>query len=563
MSKSILLTQQGLARRAESQPDHQFGDLYPLICRPEWITRALKRVLSNQGSKTAGLDGVSRKDLVTEQQQALFIEELQAELKTKAYQPTPVKRVWIPKPGKSEKRGLGIPTIKDRVVQELLRMIMEPIWESDFLNCSYGFRPNRRTMDCIGRCYQQITKQNKYFWVIEGDIRKCFDRINHNRLIGLLWQRLNDHHLINLVKAFLQAGVIDHRRLKQTHEGTPQGGILSPLLANIYLHELDMWWHNQFGVLTPWERKKRRKAKLGNAVLVRYADDFIFLWNGRHSGALEFRDRLEFFLADKLDLELAKEKTYVTHVTDGFDFLGFHIQRRTPNDNRNWLRVTPTRANIKRFKARIKALTGHYSIWSPVDLRFQQINRLIRGWGNYYQHVNFKVDACNLDWWINQRVLIWLGHKHQKRGVRWLLKQYKVREKVNQYNRWNFGVENNRGDMIYIAKLADIPLTTYRYKRHKHPYLTKYQPYQYETPFVALPATNIDPDEVAWRERKREVLKRDGFSCTVCGTKEGQLDVHHVISKRNSGSDELENLVTLCLKCHQQTKSYGKQPTGS
>src|SRR3990172_7763460 len=224
----VLKTQQSFARKATAQREHHFRDLYHLICRRDWIEQALQYVLSNAGAKTAGVDGISKHDLKTEEEQAAFITKLQADLKAGTYQPMPVKRVWIPKPGKPEKRGLGIPTLRDRVTQELLRMLMEPIWESDFLDCSHGFRPGRRTMDCIYFCYSRIQTQNKYFWIIEGDIRKCFDRINHNILIRLVRQRIADNRIVVLIKGFLKAGIMDDGLFKDTPEGTPQGGILTP-----------------------------------------------------------------------------------------------------------------------------------------------------------------------------------------------------------------------------------------------------------------------------------------------------------------------------------------------
>jgi RNA-directed DNA polymerase len=249
MYEHILKTQRSFARKAQANSEHRFEDLYHLICREDWIRVALEHVLSNTGARAAGVDGINKRHLRTEEQQVEFIQHLRSDLKSGAYQPMPVKRVWINKPGKREKRGLGIPTLRDRVVQELLRMLMEPIWESDFLDCSYGFRPERRTMDCIRVFYNQVQPQNKHFWAIEGDIRKCFDHIHHRILLKLVRQRIADHRIVNLLKAFLKAGLMDGGLFEDTPEGTPQGGILSPLLANIYLHQLDLWWWREFGSL--------------------------------------------------------------------------------------------------------------------------------------------------------------------------------------------------------------------------------------------------------------------------------------------------------------------------
>ena len=254
MYEHILKTQRSFARKGEAVRNHRFEDLYYLICREDWIRTALERVLANRGSRTAGVDGINKDVLKTEAERNAFIEELQSDLKSGNFEAIPVKRTWIDKPSKKEKRPLGIPVIRDRVVQQLLKMLMEPIWESDFLDCSHGFRRGRRTMDCIYTFYSRVHTVNKYYIAIEGDIRKCFDRINHKILLKLVRKRIADRRIVKLIEAFLKAGVMEGKLFQETPEGTPQGGILSPLLANIYLHVLDEWWHEKFNSLSQ-ERK--------------------------------------------------------------------------------------------------------------------------------------------------------------------------------------------------------------------------------------------------------------------------------------------------------------------
>jgi RNA-directed DNA polymerase len=562
----ILKTQRSFARKAEVHKEHRFEDLYHLICRKDWLWTALQHVLSNKGAKTPGVDGISKEDLKTEEQQTEFIESLRNDLKTGTYEPMPVKRQWIDKPGKDEKRGLGVPTIRDRVVQELLRMLMEPIWESDFLDCSHGFRPGRRTMDCIYFFYSRVHTVNKYYIAIEGDIRKCFDRINHKILLKLIRRRIADHRIVNLVKAQLKAGLMDGALFHDTPEGTPQGGILSPLLANIYLHELDMWWWRKFGSLSRREKEKRRQKMQGNAILIRYADDFVILWNGTHQAAFALRDELKQFLWEELRIELSEEKTKVTYLTDGIDFLGFHIQLMFPKDNKPWLRVSPTQANLKKFKAKIKQQTKRGTTFVTSEMRFKSLNRLIRGWGNYYRHVSFKHDARELDFWINKRVLIWLKNKHQGKGVRWILRRYKTREVTGKRNRWNFGVQDSQnGQMVYIAKLSDIPLKKYRRTKPANPYLTSVaipDIVETETPLPTERVLNITPEGVAWREIRKRVLQRDEYRCKECGRNNLPLNAHHIVARREGGTDEMSNLITLCEDCHYQTSSYGRPPNG-
>lgn len=561
---NILKTQRSFARKAQASPTHQFQDLYHFLYRRDWLEAALQSVLSNRGARTPGVDGISKDDLKTPEDQAAFLDDLQEALKTKTYQPNPVDRAWVPKPGKKEKRGLGIPTMRDRVVQEVLRMLFEPIWESDFHDHSCGFRPGKRTMDAIHICRMRIHTQNRYYWVIEGDIRKCFDRINHKVLLRLIRKRIADHRIVKLVEAFLKAGVMDGGLFAETREGTPQGGIVSPLLANIYLHELDMWWWNKYGGLHRNEKKKRRDHKQGNAILVRYADDFIMLWNGTHEGALQLRDEIKTFLWEELHLELSEEKTHVTHVMDGFDFLGFHLQYQTRKGHRPMLIVTPKRDNIERFKAKVKRLTRRSSVLVPVDLRFQQLNSLIRGWGNYYRYANFTHDAKKLDWWISNRVLIWLQAKHKGQGTRAILEQYLVRETRKQYDRKNFAAKDGKGKLRFIARLQDIPILKYRFRKRPNPYLNAagfVPPAEAETPFGDAVPANIGEQRTQWLETRQQAVERDEYRCSICGKDidTTQLHGHHIEARRDGGKDELANISTLCEDCHKKTTTYGQK----
>jgi len=240
----IARKQKDLALLASSKPN--LTNLYPLVYNQEWITQAMWNVLHNSGATTAGVDGKVKTDYYNPKDVTLTTEgEKQIEiicqtLKEDDYHPQPVLRIYIPKAnGKS--RPLGIPTLNDRIVQEALRMVIEPIYESTFLECSYGFRPNRRTMDAIKVCYQKINPSMKYFWVIEGDIKGCFDNINHKILLKLIRKRIADRKVTGLVRKFLRAGYLENGSRYKPEIGTPQGGVVSPLLANIYLHEMDLW----------------------------------------------------------------------------------------------------------------------------------------------------------------------------------------------------------------------------------------------------------------------------------------------------------------------------------
>ena len=219
-----------------------------------------------------------------------FIDTLQAELKARTFRPEPVRRVEIPKPGTHKTRKLGIPTMKDRVVQTLLKMVLEPIWEADFLYFSNGFRPGRCTMDCIQPLYTLFNRHTQYAWVIEGDIRACFDKIPHERLVAEVARRVADRRVLALIQRFLKSGVMVGLELVPSEEGTPQGGIVSPLLANIYLHRFDAWFVDQYTCppgtsKEAWRKERVKGGTKAAAQMFRYADDWIILVRGTKSQA--------------------------------------------------------------------------------------------------------------------------------------------------------------------------------------------------------------------------------------------------------------------------------------
>jgi len=554
----IQLTQHSFAKKALHQPQHRFADLYHLICRKEWIEFALTAVLRNTGSRTAGVDGITKRDFESEQFRTEFIAQLQQDLKQGVYRPSPVKRQWIPKPS-GEKRGLGIPTIRDRTVQMLLKMLLEPIFESDFLECSKGFRPGRRTMDCIAECYSHIHMGHKYFWIIEGDIRKCFDRVHHETLLHLGERRIDDRRIVNLLNAFLKSGVMEDGLISPSLEGVPQGGIISPLLTNIYLHELDLWWWEEVGKLLNYQKTNRRKSGKANYRLVRYADDFIILSNGTKEQAEAIRDAVQQFLWEHLHLELNLEKTHVTHATDGFDFLGFHVQYMRPRDNKPWLRVIPSERSIARLKAKIEEMTSRRRVFDTPLNKVMAINRVLRGWITYYQHVSVKRTATKLDWWVGQRFVGWLEDKH-KLGYRRIKAMYEVQETKH---RKNYGVHNTRGDLVCLFRMADVHLTSYRRRKKPNPYLlddsayTTLPIYESESPLV----DDIwlgQSSQSKWHEIRYQILERDGYRCQRCNSSD-DLDVHHLTARKDKGFDEPDNLVTLCRQCHTETESWGKK----
>lgn len=545
----IRKTQKSFALKALHHKEHRFEDLYHLLCREDWIQAALDQVLRNRGSRTAGIDGITRKHFENEDFRRRFVEELRSELQAGTYKPQPVRRHYIEKDN-GNLRPLGIPTIKDRVVQMLLKMLLEPIWESDFLDCSSGFRPGRRTMDCIAMCYRLITAKHKYYWVIEGDIKGCFDHINHTILLKQVRRRIKDRRILALIDSFLKAGVMEGELFKKTAEGTPQGGIVSPLLANIYLHAFDEWWWKKYGGLTRREKTVRRQNGLANCRLIRYADDFILLTNGTKEQAHQLRDEVQRFLAEELHLELSMEKTHVTHVNEGFCFLGFHIRRYTNprGGHKPVVLVKPSPANVAKLKRKIKDMTSARRGQDSPLLKMIALNRLLRGWIGYYKHVNVKEQADALDHWVYQRMIRWLSHKH-KCGPRKVLAMYQHR----QGGRRNLAVRNEKGELLYLYHMADQRITRYVDRKRQNPYLG-----EDPIPFVAeaeipIPdqAWNGSSQKGQWIEVRLQVLERDGYRCQVCKNAEN-LDVHHIVARQDGGNDSPDNLITLCEHCHRK-----------
>ena len=384
----ITRKQRDLALLAMRKPD-QISGLFPIMCQKEWIMQAMWNVLHNRGAVTPGVDGQIKASYYDARTRSLTpraierVEEIRQALKGGNYRPQPAKRIYIPK-ANGKRRPIGICTLDDRTVQEAIRMVIEPIYESTFLDCSQGFRPNRRTMDAIKVCYQRINPSMKYYWVIEGDIKSCYDSIDHKILLKLLRKRIADRKLVGFINRFLKAGYQENGITQKPECGICQGGVLSPLTANVYLHELDKWWSENYD---PDQNTKnaRRKAGLGNFILVRFADDLIVLSNGTKQATEAMKAEIAEFLRDELKLELSQEKTGITHATEGFDFLGFHIRKYK---SCNGVIIKPTKSNIQSVKDKISRLLDRRKHENSVVNTIYALSPVVRGWANYYRFVN-------------------------------------------------------------------------------------------------------------------------------------------------------------------------------
>ncbi len=330
----------------------------------------------------------------------------------------------IPKPGGKKKRRLGIATVADRVVQASLKLVLEPIFEADFLPCSYGFRPNRRTHDAVAEVHHFASRS--YEWIVEGDIKACFDEISHSALMDRVRQRVGDKRVLALVKAFLKAGILgEDGQLRDSITGTPQGGILSPLLSNVALSVLDEYIARAPGgpAATPYQRAKRRRQGLPNIRLVRYADDWCLLVSGTKAHAEVLREEIAEVLTG-MGLRLSPEKTLVTHVDEGLDFLGWRAQRhRKRGTSKHYVYVYPAKKALHAIMAKVKTRCRQ-NLNQPLEVLLQQLNAMLRGWTTHFRHGCSNATFSYLRAFLWKRLVRWQRRKHPRRTWRYLRRRY-------------------------------------------------------------------------------------------------------------------------------------------
>jgi len=479
--------QRKLATWTVTDTSRKVNRLLRLISHPLWLEKAAEITLSSKGARTPGIDGITKDSLRDRLDE--YLSEIRIDLMKGEYEPSPARRIYIPK-SNGKQRPLGIPTLRDRIVQRAMLMAMEPIWENDFHSLSYGFRPERSVHHAIRTVKLQLTDSNetKGRWVIEGDLSSYFDTVHHRLLMKCVRKRISCQRFNNLLWRFIKAGHVEKNLFCAASQGVPQGGVLSPLLSNIMLNEFDQYldkcylskkarkdrwyWNHSIKVGRKPALAENRKWKPAVSYC-RYADDFVVIVKGTKQEAKEIRDQCRDFLEEILKLNLNMEKTHITHVNDGFIFLGHRIiRKRGPKGNMRVVSGIP-KEKAKAFAHSLsKELSNDYSC-SKID-KVEKLNQKLKGWAQFYRHTDFTaIVYSKIDRIVFWKLAHWLARKYRC-SIKSLLIKWCKQPEPKKAKTWVLFGKTNNGNLcgITLVRLVSSPKLPFRWRLpEKNPYL--------------------------------------------------------------------------------------------
>jgi RNA-directed DNA polymerase len=504
----------------------------------------------NTGKYTAGIDGISMpkgdRDLQDELRHKLLVE---IDISRK---PDAIRRVYIPK-SNGKKRPLGIPTIRDRISQEILRIAIEPIAEYHFSNNSWGFRPKRSCQDAVQQLFKKLSRAISYRYIVEGDIKGCFDNIDHRHIINTLSDWKVPKWATELTRKMLKSGIFFKGELYDSDTGTPQGGVISPLLANVALTSLDNFCLQQYGYTRGDSGYPRQ-----NNPIVRYADDFVIVCKSKRM-AEQVKVEITEHLANEIGLELSEEKTSITHITKGFNFLGFNIRKypdphskKKPKSERKWseykLLIKPQKEKVVEFLRNCKEVLNENKVAKQTSI-IALLNPKLKGWGMFYRHVVSKdtFSKVNHEIWI--KLYFWSKRRHPQKTKSWIVQKYFSR--VNNVK--SVFRDSETGNFLFNINQLTIKRFvmvngTHRVYNNNPETLLYWKKREYTNAYDQINSVKV-----------RRLYKRQNGKCSYCNEpiKEEQiqkteLHVHHLLPQSFGGTESYSNLKLLHQECHTE-----------